>query len=116
MGSARYRGRKAGKKAFELVYQVAGHRHFDKVYCDTKTEAERELKIREAKALQGHVPSNPDLTFDDMKDDFINRYINNQRRSLPSLRSHLVHLTAYFGGRRARSITPADVRAYTTKR
>jgi hypothetical protein len=62
------------------------------------------------------VPSNPDLTFEGMKKDLINRYVTQKRRSLPSLLSHLVRLTAYFGGRRARSITAADVRAYTTMR
>jgi hypothetical protein len=113
MGSVRRRG----QNAFELVYQVGGRRRYETFHCKNKTEAETELRKREGKALEGRLPvDNFRLTFDDLKADLLNEYQANERRSLKSLKSHLVHLTAYFGGWRAVDINTAAARAYAATR
>ena len=113
MGNVRQRG----KNSFELIYQVAGRRRFETIRCETRTAAVRELKKREGKAVEGRLPIDAfRLTFDQMAEDLENDYEINGRKSIATLRSHLVRLRNYFGGWRATATKTADVRAYTAKR
>jgi integrase len=113
MGNVRRHG-----KGFQLIYQVAGERHFETVYVKNRSEALEELKKREGKAAEGKLPSRDarKLTFGDLEADLLNDYQTNSRRSLPTLRGHLGHLRKYFMGWRAIRISTADARAYAAQR
>jgi integrase len=113
MGNVRQRG----KRSFELSYQVAGRRRFETIHCETRTQALRELKRREGKAVEGRLPVDAyRLTFDQMAKEIENEYKINERKSIATLRSHLVRLRDYFGGWRVAAIATSNARAYAAKR
>lgn len=57
------------------------------------------------------------LKFDEAAEDVVNDYKVNGRKSLDGLERRLrLHVLPFFGGRRAASIGPSDIRAYIAKR
>ncbi len=100
-----------------MIYQVAGRRHFETFYCENRSQAIDELKVREAKATASRLPEDPRrLRYEDLAADLLNDYSTNRRRSLPTLRGHLKHLEKFFRGYRAVGISTSLVRRYSAER
>lgn len=96
-----------------------GRPHRESTGTAKKTEAERQLKLREGDSARG-LPITPRVTrvrFEEAAEDAINDYRINRRRSLDDQeRRILKHLTPYFGGRRMVAITTDVIRAYIVER
>ena len=81
--------------------------------------AKRLLRTREGDIARGLrvLPGVERVRFETVVDGLLNEYRNNGRKSLPDVRRRFkLHLTPFFGGRRAASITTADVREFITRR
>lgn len=113
MGNVRKHG-----KGWQLIYQVAGKRHWETIKAKNESEARRVLKIREGKAWD---PRNaPELadapTFDDLCELIETDYQMNQRRTADKLQLRLKHLRASFGGLTTDKITGERIGEYITQR
>ncbi len=102
-----------------IKYQVAGRPHCVSSHSDKKEDAKRLLKAREGDLVNGApiTAHGGRVTFEDAAADLITDYTTNRRRSLRVVALRLKkHLTPVFGHRRLRTITTADVRAFTARR
>ena len=113
MGNIRPHGR-----GWQLIYQVAGQRHWETIHVRDRTEAIRILKIREGEALDLRKPpevvSSP--TFNELARGVETDYQINRRRTLKDLRLRLKHLRVSFGEFVASEITGERVREYIVRR
>jgi hypothetical protein len=91
----------------------------ESTHTESKTEAQRELNKRMGDVARG-VPVTSKVgrvKFDELIENLCNEYQANGRRSLDVLRIRCnKHLLPFFGGRRAATITTADVNRYVVKR
>ena len=91
----------------------------ESTHTEKKSEAERELKKRLGDVARG-VPVTPKVgrvKFDELIENLCNEYQANDRRSLDVLRIRCnKHLLPFFGGRRASTITTADIDRYIVVR
>jgi integrase len=102
-----------------IRYQVNGRPQCDSSYSDKKADATRLLKTREGDLAHGTpIPAHVGrVTFDDAAADLLTDYTTNRRRSIRVVALRVrKHLTPVFGQRRLRTITTADVRAFTARR
>src|SRR5712691_6482056 len=102
-----------------IKYQVGGRPHCVSSHSEKKEDAKRLLQAREGDLVNG-VPITAHggrVTFEDAAADLITDYTTNRRRSLRVVELRLKkHLTPVFGHRRLRTVTTADVRAFTARR
>ena len=114
MGELRLRGR-----IWWMRYYRNGKRHEESARTTKKTEAERQLKLREGDVAKG-LPVSPQIgrmTFDEAAADLVTEYTVNGRRSLVGLKVRLkIGLRPFFTGKRMAGLTTADVRAYVAQR
>ena len=91
----------------------------ESTHTERKTEAERELNKRMGDVARG-VPVTSKVgrvKFDELIVNLCNEYQANGRRSLDVLRIRCnKHLLPFFAGRRAATITTADINRYVVKR
>ncbi len=89
MATVRRKGR-----GFELRYQVDGPPHSEMVYCQTESEAQRELGIRIGQALEGRAPTAVarKLRINDLAADLEAEYKAKGRRRPETLKCRLAHL------------------------
>ena len=96
-----------------------GTPYSESTHTEKKSEAERELKKRIGDVARG-VPLTSKVgrvKFDEMIENLCNEYQANDRRSLDVLRIRCnKHLLPFFGGRRASTITTADIDRYIVVR
>src|SRR5262249_32840610 len=102
-----------------VKYYRDGKPFSESAETDKKKKAEQLLKDREGDIVKG-VPISPRMSrlrFDEAKDDLVNDYKVNAKRSLKTLELRLrKHVTPFFGGRRMTSISTSDVRKYVKQR
>ena len=113
MGSVRKHGR-----GFQLIWQVAGQRHWETVLAPNKNAALRELKKREGQAAEGRLPD-PEaqrLRFEAMADAYVTDYKLAGRKDEKHLQARMAHLKSYFAGRLVSNIHASDIREYAAKR
>ena len=102
-----------------IKYQVAGRPVCVSSGSEKKEDAKQLLREREHLADTGAAITAPGhrVTFDEAATDLISDYTTNRRRSLRVVVLRITkHLTPFFGGRRLRTISTVDVRAFTAKR
>lgn len=102
-----------------MKYHRDGKAHSESAETDKKTEALRLLQSRLGKIADG-VPVSPKmgrLTFDEAKDDIVNDYKVNAKRSLKDLEGRInLHLKPFFGGRRMTAISTSEIRRFIKQR
>jgi integrase len=102
-----------------IKFQSGGRPQCISSGSDKKKIAEDLLKEREGEIVKG-LPITAKvgkLKFEEARDDLLNDYTINGKRSLPTVKGRVAnHLTPFFGGRRLSSIGTADVRAYVAHR
>jgi integrase len=87
----------------------------------TKSEvvARRMLRAREGDVERG-IPIDPKvgrITFDEAREDMLNDYKANRKRTFVDAQRRIdKHLAPYFGNKRLSSISASDIRAYVAKR
>jgi integrase len=109
-----------GKSSFRIHYTDAtGARHFETVEAADMESAARIRTSRLADADKG-IPVAPRphrITFEELAEDVIADYENNDYTSIADQRARLrLHLNPAFGKRRAAGITTADIRRYIRDR
>src|SRR5262245_22907249 len=86
---------------------------------DKESEAKKLLRIREGDVAKG-IPVTPKysrVTIDELLTDLETEYSVNGRDTLDDLKGRLrLHIRPYFGGRRAATITTAQIRNFISKR
>jgi integrase len=114
MGQIRKRG-----KFYQIRYYRNGQRIEESTGYTAYEDARDELRKREAQVSDG-VPltaRSVRLTFDDAVKDVEADYTTNRKRSVEELKRRIkLHLTPHFGGKPLRTITTADLRAFSAKR
>src|SRR2546427_107789 len=86
---------------------------------EKESDAKKILKLREGDIVKGLpiLPRVDRIRFQELVEDLLNEYRNNNRKSLDDTeRRFQLHLTPFFAGRRAASITTADVRKFIAQR
>lgn len=84
-----------------------------------KVEARRVLQARLGQLAEGRYvgPAAERITFDELAQDIVNDYKVNGKKSLQDLQIKItLHLEPFFRGRKAHTITTADVQAYIARR
>jgi integrase len=84
-----------------------------------KEEAKRFLKVHEGKVAEGApLPPRADrVTFDQLRDNLMVHYETTGKwKDLEEAKRRIAHLTRYFGGRRASTISSPVIRAYAAQR
>jgi integrase len=125
---ARRQQRKVGEKVMGMIY-CRGKTYWIKYYRDGKpyressksdkeTDAKRLLKIREGQCESGTFTGLKveRILFDELKQDIINDYKLNGRKSLERLENSLKHLTDYFGGMKASKVGTDMIQRYILER
>lgn len=104
---------------FWMKYYRNGSPFSESTHTEKKTEAQQELNKRMGDVARG-VPVTSKVgrvKFDELIENLCNEYQANDRRSLDVLRIRCnKHLLPAFGGRRASTITTADINRYVVKR
>jgi len=115
MGSIRRRGPASWLLDF---YAPTGERQRPTIRVATRAEAERELKRREGELARGRplFVSAGQVKFENLTQLVIRDYEINGKRSIGKTQKSVERLIDFFGGRRAISITAADVGIYIEKR
>lgn len=105
-------------KTFWVKYYRNGKPYRESSHSDKETEAKRLLKIREGECESGTFKGlNVErIKFDELKQDILNDYKLNGRKSLDRLENSLLHLTKYFGGLKAAQIGTDTVQRYILER
>ena len=106
-------------KYWAAYYDTAGRRVRVSTGTDNREEAKRFLKLREGKVAEGApIPPRLDrISFDELRDNLMTYYRTTGRwKHLDDAERRLAHVTRFFGGRRAVTITPDLIRAYAEQR
>ena len=114
MGSIYKRG-----KVYWVKYYRNGKGYRESSGSTKQSDAKRLLRIREGDSARG-IPVTPRVgraRFDELAQDMVDDYLANRKRTVRDLQTRIDrHLSPSFSGRRAASITTADIRKYITKR
>jgi integrase len=114
MGSIYKRG-----KTYWVKYYRSGKAYRESSGSVKHSDAKRLLKLREGDGARG-IPVTPKVgraRFDELAQDVVHDYLANQKRTVRDLQTRIDrHVGPFFGGRRAASITTADIRKYITRR
>jgi len=99
-------------------YAPNGHRQRPTIRVATRAEAERELKRREGELARGQplFASADKVKLEDLTKLVVRDYQINGKRSIGKTQKSVERLIDFFGGRRAVTITAADVSSYIEKR
>jgi Phage integrase, N-terminal SAM-like domain len=119
---------KEGEEVMGMIY-LRGKTYWIKYYLNGKpfresskskdiTKAKKLLKIREGQCESGTFPGLKleKIPFDELKQDILNEYKLNGRKSLERLENSLKHLTDYFGGMKAAQIGTDMIQRYILER
>jgi integrase len=113
MGSIYQRG-----DMWHIKYYRSGKAYRESSHSTKKSVADNLLKLREGQIQLGTFPGLKvdKTTFDELKDDLVNEYKMNDRKSLRRVELAISHLKGYFEGWKAKNITTDQIRAYIVKR
>ena len=105
-------------KTFWVKYYRNGKPYRESSHSDKETDAKRLLKIREGQCESGTFTGLKveRVLFDELKQDIINDYKLNARKSLERLENSLLHLTSYFNGMKAARIGTDIIQRYILER
>jgi len=105
-------------KTFWVKYYRNGKPYRESSHSDKETEAKRLLKIREGECASGTFTGLKveRILFDELKQDILDEYKLNGRKSLERLENSLLHLTKYFGGLKASQIGTDMIQRYILER
>lgn len=102
-----------------IKWHRQGRAFYESSESESYEDAKNLLRLREGDVARG-VPITPAVTrvlTDELLADVVIDYEVNGRKSIGGLRRRIkLHLTPAFGGRRAASITPAEVQRYAARR
>ncbi|MCH8321053.1 MAG: tyrosine-type recombinase/integrase, partial [Acidobacteria bacterium] len=113
MGSIYKRG-----NIFWIKYSRGGRRFRESSESKKQSVAKRLLRLREGQIAEGKFTGlDPErIRYEELEKDFLNDYKINGRKSYKMVQYSLHHLRDYFGGMKAKNITPDRVRAYVVWR
>ncbi len=113
MGSIYKRG-----NIFWIKYSRGGRRFRESSESKKQSVAKRLPRLREGQIAEGKFTSlDPErIRYEELEKDFLNDYKINGRKSYKMVQYSLHHLRDYFGGMKAKNITPDRVRAYVVWR
>ena len=113
MGTVYLRGR-----IWWIKYSQSGRAYYESTESRKKSVAKEILKQREGEIVEGKLPGVlfKKTTFRDLKDEFIDDYKINQRKSLERAEISAKHLGKFFSGYQANQITTAAIKKYVKKR
>jgi len=105
-------------KTFWVKYYRNGKPYRESSHSEKETEAKRLLKIREGQCESGTFTGLKveRILFDELKQDILDEYKLNGRKSLNRLERSLKHLTAYFGALKAAQISTDLIQRYILER
>jgi len=105
-------------KTYWVKYYRNGKPYRESSHSEKETEAKRLLKIREGECESGTFKGlNVErIKFDELKQDILNDYKLNGRKSLERLGYSLQHLTTFFSGMKAAGIGTDTVQRYILER
>jgi len=97
-----------------VKYYRNGKPYRESAKSDKETDAKRLLKLREGQVESGTFNGLKveKILIDELKQDIVNDYKLNSRKSLERLDNSLKHLTAYFGGLKASQISSGLIQEY----
>jgi len=101
-----------------IAYWHRGKEYRESSKSDSEAKAKKLLKKRIGEMARGRLigPEEEKVTFEEMAQDIVRDYEINAKRSIPSLRLSVSHLSRFFGLDRALDITTDRVRAYISNR
>ncbi len=101
-----------------IKYYVNGLPIRESTETDKETVARRKLKVKEGRAASGQpmLPRADRITYDELAADLVRHYRTTGERDLSEAGRRLKHLTPFFTGRRAMTITPPVITEYVEKR
>ncbi|MCH6570407.1 MAG: tyrosine-type recombinase/integrase, partial [Acidobacteria bacterium] len=113
MGSIYKRG-----NIFWIKYSRGGRRFRESSESKKQSVAKRLLRLREGQIAEGKFAGlDPErIRYEELEKDLLNDYKINGRKSYKMVQYNLNHLRDYFGGMKAKNITPDRVRAYVVWR
>jgi len=113
MGTIYLRG-----KTFWIKYYLNGKPYRESSKSEKETDAKRFLKLREGQCESGTFPGLKvdKILFGELKQDILNDYKLNSRKSLERLGNSLKHLTGYFGNMKAAQIGTDMIQRYILER
>jgi len=105
-------------KVWWIKYYRAGKPYRESSGSASEGKALKLLKLREGEVVQGRFPGLKveKIKFEELKEDLLNDYKVNGKRSFDRLGRSLNHLEDFFGGYRAIGITTDRINAYILKR
>jgi len=106
-----------GSSRWWIQYSVNGHQ-FRESAGKTEDQARKKLKARLREAARDDFagPAAERVSVDRLLDNLVLHLENSGKRSVNKVRSHLKAVRAFFGGRRAISVTTDDVERYKRER
>ncbi len=101
-----------------IKYYRAGKPYRESCKSEDEGKAKRLLKLREGEIVMGKFPGLQvqRVRFEELKEDLVNDYKVNGKRSLERLGRSLKHLAAFFKGYRAIDITTDRINVYILQR
>jgi len=105
-------------KTYWIKYYLNGKPFRESSNSKDITKAKKLLKIREGQCESGRFPGLKvdKILFDELRQDILNEYRLNERKSLDRLENSLKHLTDYFGGMKAAQIGTDMIQRYVLDR
>ena len=101
-----------------IKYYKGGKPYRESTHSDKESRAKRLLRLREGQIAEGRFPGLKveKVLFKELKQDIINDYKINGRKSLDRLEISLAHLEDYFDGMRVSNITSGLIDQYVVQR
>jgi len=117
----KYRDREGQIKESAVLwvkYYRAGKPYRESTHSEKETDAKKLLKLREGQVAENRFPGLrvEKIRFEELKEDLINDYKVNGKRSLDRMERSLKHLKGFFEGVRAIDITTDRIKAYILQR
>jgi integrase len=105
-------------KTYWIKYHLNGKPFRESSKSEDMSKARKLLKLREGQCESGSFPGlqAERIRFDELKQDILNEYRLNGRKSLDRLEHSLKHLTAYFGAMKATQISTDMIQRYILDR
>ncbi len=113
MGSVYKRG-----NIYWIKYYRAGKPHRESAESEKESDAINLLKLREGEIIQGRFPGLRvnKIKYEEVREDLVNDYRVNGKKSLPRLERSLKHLDEFFAGCRVVGITTDRIKVYILQR